>query len=243
MLSNFYHFLSFLEFLSLLTLPISSCILSTSSLIVLILLILNSHSVVVIQWLSLVRLFATPWTYTVHGILQPRILEWVAFPFSRGIFPTQGSSPGLLHCRQILNQLRHQGSPRILEWVAYPCSSGSSWPRNWTGSPALQVDSFPTELSGKPQSLLKFMSIYSVMLSNHLILCCPLLTCLQSFPVSSSFPMSQLFTSGGQSSQSNNCKICVLSWSGSDACLFKLFFFIPLRMPCNFGLNTKQCMW
>ena len=26
---------------------------------------------------------ATPWTYTVHGILQARILEWVAFPFSR----------------------------------------------------------------------------------------------------------------------------------------------------------------
>ena len=34
---------------------------------------------------SRVQLFATPWTiYTVHGILQARILEWVAFPFSRG---------------------------------------------------------------------------------------------------------------------------------------------------------------
>ena len=31
--------------------------------------------------------------YTVHGILQDRILEWVAFLFSRGIFPTQGSNP------------------------------------------------------------------------------------------------------------------------------------------------------
>jgi len=27
---------------------------------------------------------ATPWTYSVHGILQARVLEWVAFPFSRG---------------------------------------------------------------------------------------------------------------------------------------------------------------
>ena len=27
--------------------------------------------------------------YTVHGILQARLLEWVGFPFSRGIFPTQ----------------------------------------------------------------------------------------------------------------------------------------------------------
>ena len=51
----------------------------------------------------------------------------------QGIFPTQGSNPGLPHCRQILYQLSHKGSPRTLEWVAYPFSSGSSWPRNWTG--------------------------------------------------------------------------------------------------------------
>ena len=53
-----------------------------------------------------------PMDYTVHGILQARILEWVAFPFSRGIFPTQGWNPGLLHCRQILYQLSHEGSPK-----------------------------------------------------------------------------------------------------------------------------------
>jgi len=64
------------------------------------------------------------------GILQAGILERVAFPFSRGIFPTQGSNPGLPHCRQILYQLSHQGSPRILEWVAYAFSGGSSRPRN-----------------------------------------------------------------------------------------------------------------
>ena len=50
----------------------------------------------------------------------------------QGIFPTQGSSPDLLRCRQILYHLRQQGSPRILESVAYPFSSRSSWPRNWT---------------------------------------------------------------------------------------------------------------
>ena len=44
-------------------------------------------------------------------------------------------------------------------------------------------------------SLLKLMSIESVMPSNHLILCHP----LQCFPESGSFQMSQLFTSGGQS--------------------------------------------
>ena len=51
----------------------------------------------------------------------------------QGIFPTQGSNPGLLHCRQILYQLSHEGSPGILKWVAYPFSRGSSQPRNWTG--------------------------------------------------------------------------------------------------------------
>ena len=51
----------------------------------------------------------------------------------QGIFPTQGSNPGLPHCRQILYHLSHQGSPRILEWIIYPFSRGSSWPRNRIG--------------------------------------------------------------------------------------------------------------
>ena len=51
----------------------------------------------------------------------------------QGIFPTQGSNPGLLHCRWVLHQLSHQWRPRILEWVVYPFSRGSSWARNWTG--------------------------------------------------------------------------------------------------------------
>ena len=53
--------------------------------------------------------------------------------FLQEISPTQGSNPGLLHCRQILYQLSHKGSPRILGWVAYPFSSRSSRPRNRTG--------------------------------------------------------------------------------------------------------------
>ena len=57
--------------------------------------------------LSRVRLCATPWAIThqasVHGILQVRILEWVAsHSLLQGVFPTQESSPGLLHCRKIL---------------------------------------------------------------------------------------------------------------------------------------------
>ena len=48
----------------------------------------------------------------------------------QGIFPTQGSNPGLPHCRRILYQLSHKGSPRILEWVAITSSRGSSQPRD-----------------------------------------------------------------------------------------------------------------
>ena len=49
------------------------------------------------------------------------------------------------------------------------------------------------------RSLLKLMSIELVMPFNHLILCCSLSSCLQSFPASGSFLMSWLFSSGGQS--------------------------------------------
>ena len=45
---------------------------------------------------------------SVHGIFQVRILEWVTIPFARDL--TQGSNPGLLHCKQILCHLSHQGS-------------------------------------------------------------------------------------------------------------------------------------
>ena len=60
-----------------------------------------------------------PMDYTVHEILQARILDWVAFPFSRELSQprnqTQGSNPGLLHCRQILYQLSHKGSLDTLD--------------------------------------------------------------------------------------------------------------------------------
>ena len=71
--------------------------------------------------------------YKVHGILQARILEWVAILFSRGSSQPRDQTQISPLCRQILHQLSHQGSPRILEWVAYPFSSGSSPLRNRTG--------------------------------------------------------------------------------------------------------------
>ena len=49
------------------------------------------------------------------------------------------------------------------------------------------------------QNLFRFMFIESLMLSNHLIFCHPLLLLPSVFPGSGSFPMSHLFASGGQS--------------------------------------------
>ena len=66
--------------------------------------------------------------YTVHGILQARILKWLTYPFSSRSSQPQNWTPGFPHCRQILYQLSHKGSPRILEWVTYPFSSRDSQP-------------------------------------------------------------------------------------------------------------------
>ena len=91
-----------------------------------------------IQWKSFshVWLFATPWTTQSMEFSRPEYQSGYTGVGSRSflqrIFPTQGSNPGLLHCRWILYQLSHRRHPRILEWVAYPFSSGSSRPRNWT---------------------------------------------------------------------------------------------------------------
>ena len=65
------------------------------------------------------------------------------------------------------------------------------------------------------QSLLKLMSIELVMPSNHLVLCCPLLSCPQSFSASESFLISQLFASGGQST-GVSASASVLPMNGQD---------------------------
>ena len=73
-----------------------------------------------------------PMDYTMHGILSGQNTGVRSLSLLQGIFPIQGSNPGLPHGRRILYHLSHKGSPRILEWVAYPFSSRSSQPRNQT---------------------------------------------------------------------------------------------------------------
>ena len=77
-----------------------------------------------------VRLLLTPWASPWNSPGQNTRVG--SLSLLQRIFPTQGSNPGHLHCRQVLYQLSHKGSPRTLEWVAYPFSRGSSQPRNRT---------------------------------------------------------------------------------------------------------------
>ena len=82
-------------------------------------------SLVMVTWkwklLSHVRLFVTPWTIQSVEFSRPDLYSpWNSpgqntgggrLSLLQGIFPTQGSNPGLLHCRQILYHLSHKYSP------------------------------------------------------------------------------------------------------------------------------------
>ena len=95
-----------------------------------------------------------PMDYTVNGILQARILEWVAFPFSKGSSQL-GIKPRSLVLQ--VNSLSAEpqekpkntgvGSLSLLQWI-FPD------PGIKMGSPEQQADSLPAELPGKPLSFL-----------------------------------------------------------------------------------------
>ena len=87
--------------------------------------------------LSCVKLSATPRTVALQaplsmGILQARILEWVAMPSCR-VLLDPGIKPRSPHCRWILHHLSHQRNPRILEWEAYSFSREPPNPGNEPG--------------------------------------------------------------------------------------------------------------
>ena len=115
---------------------------------------------------------------SVYGILQARMLEWVAMPSSRGIFPTQGANSSLSH---------------VLHWQAVPLLlMPPGKPPPWNCCSVTQscltlcnpMDcSAPGLLSFTiSRRLLRLISIESVMPSNHLVLCCPLLLLPSVFP-------------------------------------------------------------
>ena len=101
----------------------------------------------------------------------------------QGILPTQGSNPGLLHCRHILYQLSHSS-------VAQSCPTLCN-PMN-RSTPGLPVHHQFLELT---QTHILWVS--DTIQPSHPVI--PFFSCPQSLPALGSFPMSQLFTWGGQS--------------------------------------------
>ena len=113
MASQFFHFSSVFEspWTSLYPIALySSAVLKLSSLIV----VLVTQSCLTLRDLMDCSLPGS----SVYRILQERILEWVAF-LSPGDHPDPGIYSGLLHCRQTLYCLSHQGSPLIVGALAY----------------------------------------------------------------------------------------------------------------------------
>ena len=130
----------------------------------------------------------------VHGILQARILEWEAIPFSRGsswprdrtqVFCIAGGFFTIWATREAKKNIFLFSSVQSLSGVRLFATP-------WIA--AHQASLSITNSRSSP----KLMSIESVMPSSHLILVVPFSSYPQSLPASDSFPMSQLFAWGGQ---------------------------------------------
>ena len=125
---------------------------------------------------SRVLLFATLYMVALQaplsmGILQARILEWVAMSSSRGSSQPRDRTPvSYISCigRWVLYLFCHLGSPGTVQF-----SSVAQWYLTlW--EPMITAHQASLSITSS-QSLLKLMPIESVMPSNHLILCRPLL--------------------------------------------------------------------
>ena len=152
------------------------------------------------------RTLCNPMDYTVHEILQARILEWVSFPFSRGSSQprdwTQVSCIAGRFFTSWATRREKQGSMNDWMWTALEGEESKTMPRIWawlfisvqllscvwlSATPWTEIRQAPLSFTIS-WSLVKFMFIELVMLSNHLILCCLLLL------LPSIFPRSRLFS-------------------------------------------------
>ena len=99
----------------------------------------------------------------------------------QGIFLPQGLKPGLLHCRQILYHMSHQGRPLNNLTFISPVSAQLLSRVQLFVTPWMAARQASLSITNS-QSLLKLMSTELVMPSNCLIHCCPLLLLPSIFP-------------------------------------------------------------
>ena len=128
---------------------------------------------------------------SVHGISQARILEWVAISFSRGSsYPRDWTQVSWIGDRFFL-QTEPPGMPILIYQFSSvpsdslrPCGLQHARPPCPSPTPRVYSNSCPLSWWCHPT------------ISSSVIL---FSSCLQSFPASGSFQMSQLFATGGQS--------------------------------------------
>ena len=89
---------------------------------------------------SVVSTLCDPMDYTVRGILQARILEWITFPFSRDL-PNPGIEPRSSTSRGDSLPAESPGKPKNTGVGSLSLLHGSSRPGIKPGSPVLQADS------------------------------------------------------------------------------------------------------
>ena len=165
---------------------------------------------------------------SVQGILQARTLEWVAISFSRGSsWPRDQTQSQSLQTGSLLPEPPGKPHLRVLSSVQF--SSVTQLCLTLCDPMDCSTPGFPVH-----NQLPEFTQIHVHWVSdasNHLILCCPLLLLLlQSFPASGSFPMSQFFSSGGQSIEASASSL-VLPRSIKD--------WFPLGLTSWISLQSK----
>ena len=125
-----------------------------------------------------------------HGISQARILEWVAISFSRGSsWPREPASP-VKNPGRILYNWATWEAQRASAQFSSSVVSNSLWPHGLQHTRLPCSSATPGAYSNScPSSQWCLPTISSSVV--------PFSSCLQSFPASGSFPMSQFFTSSG----------------------------------------------
>ena len=157
---------------------------------------------------------------SIYGILQARKLEWITTPFARGFFQFRDQTWDFLHCRQILTIWANTKVDSIISGLYFyyyvsqsVISVAQSCPTLCDpmscSTPGLPVQYQLPEPTQTPLSRWRHPTTSSSIV--------PFSSCLQSFLVSGSFQMSQLFAWGGQSigvsSSTSDIPMNTLDWS------------------------------
>ena len=129
------------------------------------------------KWYKYIDLKIWKWNSVMSNSLWPHVLysprnspgqntRVGSLSLLQGIFPTQGSNPGLLHCRRILCKLSHKGRAK---WVAYPFPRGSSLLRNWTRVSCIAGGFFTNWAIGEdPKYINKYLVVYKQITLKHM---------------------------------------------------------------------------